>query len=78
MYKKKLGTPIGFDISTLNKFKKIKGDFGAKYMVKRLKNKTNFIEVRSKKIFRDFDKISDFRRWFIKFYPKNKKNYNYN
>ena len=61
-YKKKLGTPIGFDISTLNKFKKIKGDFGAKYMVKRLKNKTNFIEVRSKKIFRDFDKISDFRR----------------
>ena len=42
--------------------KKIKGDFGAKYMVKRLKNKTNFIEVRSKKIFRDFDKISDFRR----------------
>ena len=61
-YKKKLGNPIGFDISTLNKFKKIKGDFGAKYMVKKLKNRTNFIEVNSKKIFKDFDNASDFRR----------------
>tara|TARA_B100000427_G_scaffold160558_1_gene133538 strand:- start:4431 stop:5006 length:576 start_codon:yes stop_codon:yes gene_type:complete len=60
-YKKKLGNPIGFDISTFNKFKKIKGDLGAKYMVKRLRNSTNFIEVKSKKIFKDFDKDSDFR-----------------
>ncbi len=61
-YKKKLGNPIGFDISTLNKFKKIKGDLGAKHMVKKLRNSSNFIEVSSKKIFKDFDKISDFRR----------------
>ncbi len=60
-YKKKLGNPIGFDISTLNKFKKIKGDLGAKHMVKKLRNSTNFIEVSSKKIFKDFDTISDFR-----------------
>jgi len=60
-YKKKLGNPIGFDISTLNKFKKIKGDLGAKHMVKKLRNSSNFIEVSSKKIFKDFDTISDFR-----------------
>lgn len=61
-YKKIIGNPIGFDISVLNKFKKIKGDFGAKYMVKRLKNNTSYIEVKSKKIFKDLDRISDFRR----------------
>ena len=61
-YKKKVGNPIGFNISILNKFKKISGDVGAKYIVKRLRKNTNYIEVRSKKIFKDFDKISDFRR----------------
>ena len=59
-YKKKIGNPIGFDISILSKFKKIKGDIGAKYMVKRLKQSTNYIEVRSSKIFKDIDKKSDF------------------
>ena len=61
-YKKKIGNPIGFNIKVLNKFKKIKGDIGAKYMVKRLKSNTNYIEVKSKKIFKDIDKISDFSR----------------
>ena len=61
-YKKKIGNPIGFNIKVLNKFKKIKGDIGAKYIVKRLKSNTNYIEVRSKKIFKDIDKISDFSR----------------
>ncbi len=61
-YKKKIGNPIGFNIKALNKFKKIKGDIGAKYIVKRLKSNTNYIEVRSKKIFKDIDKISDFSR----------------
>ena len=60
--KKKIGNPIGFNIKALNKFKKIKGDIGAKYIVKRLKSNTNYIEVRSKKIFKDIDKISDFSR----------------
>ena len=59
-YKKKIGNPIGFDISILGKFKKIKGDIGARYMVKRLKQSTNYIEVRSSKIFKDIDKKSDF------------------
>ena len=59
-HKNRIGNPIGFDTSTLKKFKKIKGNVGAKYMVKRLKNSTNFIKVSSSKVFKDFDRISDF------------------
>jgi len=60
-YKNRLGNPIGFDISLIKKFKNIKGQFGAKFMVKRLKNRTNFINISSFKSFKDFDKVSDFR-----------------
>ncbi len=59
--KKRVGNPIGFDISIVKKFKRIKGDVGAKFMVKRLKNETNFIETSNLKSFKDFDKASDFR-----------------
>ena len=59
-FNSKVGNPIGFDISTINKFKKIKGDIGAKFMVKRLKKNTNFIKVSSNKIFKDFDLKKDF------------------
>ena len=60
-YKNRIGNPLGFDISILNKFNKIKVNVGAKYMVKRLKNSTNYIKVSSEKVFKDFDKASDFR-----------------
>ena len=60
-YKNRLGNPIGFDSSLIKKFKNIKGQFGAKFMVKRLKNRTNFIKTKSIKSFKDFDKASDFR-----------------
>ena len=42
-FKNKVGNPIGFDISIGKKCKRIKGAFGAKFMVKRLKaeNKLN-------------------------------------
>ena len=60
-YKNRVGNPIGFDSSLIKKFKKIKGQFGAKFMVKRLKNRTNFIKTMSIKSFKDFDKASDFR-----------------
>ena len=60
-YKNRLGNPIGFDISLIKKFKNIKGQFGAKFMVKRLKNRSNFINTNSPKSFKDFDKVSDFR-----------------
>ena len=59
-YKNKVGNPIGFDISVLNEFKKINGDIGAKYIVKRLKKDTNFIKVNSNKTFKDFDLKKDF------------------
>ena len=60
-YKTRVGNRIGFDISLIKKFKNIKGKFGAKFMVKRLKNRTNFINISSLKSFKDFDKVSDFR-----------------
>ena len=69
-YKNRLGNPIGFDISLIKKFKNIKGQFGAKFMVKRLKNRTNFINISSLKSFKDFDNVSDFRSWFSNFNPK--------
>ncbi len=59
-YKTRVGNPIGFDSSLIKKFKNIKGQFGAKFMVKRLKNRTNFIKTMSIKSFKDFDKASDF------------------
>ena len=60
-YKTRVGNPVGFDSSLIKKFKNIKGQFGAKFMVKRLKNRTNFINTSSLKSFKDFDKVSDFR-----------------
>jgi len=60
-YKTRVGNPIGFDSSLIKKFKNIKGQLGAKFMVKRLKNRTNFIKTMSIKSFKDFDKASDFR-----------------
>ena len=69
-YKNRVGNPIGFDSSLIKKFKNIKGQFGAKFMVKRLKNRTNFIKTMSIKSFKDFDKASDFRCWSSNFNSK--------
>ena len=60
-FKNRVGNPIGFDISALSKFRKMKGKYGAKFMVKKLKKNTNFIKVDSQKIFKDFDMKTDFR-----------------
>ena len=59
-HKNRIGNPIGFNISVLDKLKKIKGDVGAKYMVKRLEKDTNFINVNSNIIFKDLDLKKDF------------------
>ena len=59
-YKTQIGNPIGFNISLSKKFNKIKGDVGARYLVKRLKKDTNFIKVNSPKLFKDFDRLDDF------------------
>ena len=74
-YKNRVGNPIGFDSSLIKKFKNIKGQLGAKFMVKRLKNITNFIKTNSIKSFKDFDKASDFRSWSSNFNSKKQKNY---
>jgi len=60
-YKNRVGNPIGFDVSIMKKFKRIKGDVGAKFMVKRLKNETKFIKINSLKSLKHFEKVSDFR-----------------
>tara|TARA_B000000460_G_scaffold201858_1_gene148517 strand:+ start:172 stop:744 length:573 start_codon:yes stop_codon:yes gene_type:complete len=59
-FRNRVGNPIGFDISVLSKFKKIKGEYGAKFMVKRLNKQTNFIKITSSKVFKDFDSKKDF------------------
>ena len=59
-FKNRIGNPIGFNISMLSKFKKIKGDIGAKFMVKRLSKSTNFIKISTNRILRDFDLKKDF------------------
>ena len=59
-FKNKIGNPIGFDGSVLIKFRRMRGDVGAKFMVKRLNNNTNFIKVSSEKIFKDLDYKKDF------------------
>lgn len=69
-FKNKIGNPIGFDISLIKKFKNIRGEFGAKFMVKRLKKRTKFIKTSSVKSFKDFDKVSDFRTKFTKINSK--------
>ena len=60
VYKKKIGNPIGFNKLVIEKFKKISGDIGAKYMVKKLKNNSHFIKISSNKIFKDLDIKKDF------------------
>jgi molybdenum cofactor cytidylyltransferase len=59
-YKNTIGNPIGFNIKVLSKLKMIKGDSGAKSMVKRLKKNTNFIQVTSNFFFKDLDLKKDF------------------
>ena len=58
--KNKIGNPIGFNISTKEKFKKIKGNMGAKKMVKKLRKNTKYLLTNSKAIFKDLDKNRSF------------------
>ena len=59
-FKNIIGNPIGFKTSVISKFRKISGDIGAKYMVKKLKKDTYFIKISSNKIFKDLDFKKDF------------------
>ena len=60
IYKNKMGNPIGFNSSMIKILNKIKGDTGAKKMVKSNKKKLNLIKINSKSIFKDFNTQRDF------------------
>ena len=56
----KIGNPIGFKISMINKLKKISGNKGAKFIIKRNRLKIKYIRIKSLGIFKDIDLIKDF------------------
>ena len=60
VYKKKKGNPLAFKFSMMKSLLKIKGDKGAKKIIKNNKLKTKLIKVNSKSILIDFDKEKDF------------------
>ena len=60
VYKKKLGNPLAFKYSMIKFLKKIKGDNGAKKIIKTNKSKIKLIKVNSKSILIDFDQLQDF------------------
>ena len=60
VYKKKVGNPLAFKYSMIKSLKKIKGDEGAKKLIKTNKLKIKLIKVNSKYILIDFDKEKDF------------------
>ena len=56
----KIGNPIGFKLSMINQLKKISGDRGAKFIIKRNRPKIKYIRTKSLGIFKDIDLIKDF------------------
>ena len=58
--KKKIGNPVGFKIPMIKFLKKIKGDKGAKKVIKQNENRLYFIKTNSKSIFTDFNTQRDF------------------
>ena len=60
VYKKKFGNPLAFRYSMIKSLKKIKGDKGAKKIIKTNKSKIKLIKVNSKSILIDFDQLQDF------------------
>ena len=59
-YKRKLGNPVGFKYSMLGILKKIRGDKGAKKIIKKNKKKLYLVKVNSKSIFKDLNTPRDF------------------
>ena len=60
VYKKKVGNPLAFKYSMIKSFSKIKGDRGAKKLIRLNKSKVQMIKVNSKSILIDFDQLKDF------------------
>ena len=60
VHKKKLGNPLAFKYSMIKSLKKIKGDRGAKKLIKSNKSKVQLVKMKSKSILIDFDQLKDF------------------
>ena len=60
VYKKKLGNPLSFKYSMIKSLKKIKGDKGAKKLIRLNKQKVQLVKIKSKSILIDFDQLKDF------------------
>ena len=60
VYKKKNGNPLAFKYSMIKSFKKIKGDTGAKKLIRSNKSKVQLVKIKSKSILIDFDQLKDF------------------
>jgi len=60
VYKKKTGNPLAFKYLMIKSLKKIKGDKGAKKLIKSNKSKVQLIKIKSKSILIDFDQLKDF------------------
>ena len=60
IYKKKVGNPLAFKYSMIKSLKKIKGDRGAKKLIKYNKSKVRLVKMKSKSILIDFDQLKDF------------------
>ena len=60
VYKKKVGNPLAFKYSMIKFLKKIKGDRGAKKLIRSNKSKVQLVKIKSKSILVDFDQLKDF------------------
>ena len=60
VYKKKFGNPLAFKYSMIKSLKKIKGDSGAKKLIRSNKQKVQLVKMKSKSILIDFDQLKDF------------------
>ena len=60
VYKKIIGNPLAFKYSMIKSLKKIKGDRGAKKLIRSNKSKVQKVKVNSKSILIDFDQLKDF------------------
>ena len=60
VYKKKIGNPLAFKYSMIKSLKRIKGDRGAKKLIRSNKSKIKLMKMKSKSILIDFDQLKDF------------------
>ena len=63
-FKNRIGNPIGFKQSMIKNINKIKGDRGAKNIIKKNSNKIKFVNINSKSVLTNFNTKKDFSSLF--------------